>query len=89
MAVYLITYDLNNETVRPKIVKDIKAYDNWACLSESSYAVVSDGTPEAVYNYLSKHLDGDDTLYVISLRRPYSGQGSKAVNDWLDTNLQW
>lgn len=89
MAVYLITYDLNRETIRPKILKDIKAYSSWACLSESSYAVVSEGTPQDVYNHLSKHLDGNDNLYVISLRQPWWGQGPKDVNNWLDNNLQW
>ena len=87
MATYNITYDLNNETTRPPILKDIKAYDGWAKLSESSYAIITTETPQQVYNKLKKHLDSDDQLYVISIKKPYAGQGDPEVNEWLDSNL--
>lgn len=32
-------------------------------------------------------LDEDDTLYVITLARPYIGLGSEEVNEWLETEL--
>ena len=87
MATYIVTYDLNNETVRPPIVNAIKKLGPWARLSESSYGVVSSSTPEAIYDVLKKHLDSDDQLYVITLNHPYFGQGSKVVNDWLEKHL--
>lgn len=87
MITYIVTYDLNNETKRPPIVKDIKSYGNWAMLSESSYAISTGQTPKQVYDFLSKHLDGNDNLYVIKLTNPHYGQGPKDVNDWLAANL--
>lgn len=87
MASLIITYDLNKETKRPDILKDIKAYESWAKLSESSYAVTTSKTPKQVYDQLSKHLDGNDNCYVISLRKPFYGQGPQDVNDWLLENL--
>ena len=87
MSVKLITYDLNREATRPPIVADIKKYDGWACLSESSYAVSTSESPTQIYNNLKQHLDDNDQLYVINLRRPYCGRGSKEVNEWLESNL--
>lgn len=89
MATYIVTYDLNKETVRPKLLEDLKAAFNWAKLSESSYAVKTTKTAKGVYDTLSKHIDGNDNLYVISLKRPYYGQGPKDVNDWLNDNLPY
>lgn len=87
MAVLLITYDLNREAKRPNIVKDIKAYGSWAKLSESSYAIKTDKSASTVYAELEEHIDGNDQLYVINLRKPWMGFGPKDVNDWLDDNL--
>lgn len=89
MPTYLVTYDLNKETKRPDILKTIKDFHGWAKLSESSYAVSCDLTVDQVYGALSKHLDSDDTCYVISLRMPYTGRGPQSVNDWLQSNLRW
>lgn len=87
MATYIVTYDLNKETKRPDILKDIKSYDGWARLSESSYAITTSSGARAVYDNLAKHLDSNDNCYVISLSKPYWGQGPKDVNDWLANNL--
>jgi predicted transcriptional regulator with HTH domain len=89
VACYIVTYDLNKEVVRPKIVELIKKlYPAWAKLSESSYAVSSPLTAQAIYNSLVSLLDGNDNLYVIPLSNPWFGRGPKAVNDWLDVNLK-
>lgn len=90
MACFIVTYDLNKETKRPNITKKLKdTYDTWARLSESSYAIVTNSTSQAVYNVFEPMLDGNDTLYVITLKKPYYGQGEKDVNDWLERNLTY
>lgn len=90
MAVYLITYDLNKETDRPNIVKKIKEMGvSWARLSESSYAIVHYGTVYDVYSQLKPMLDNNDNLYVITLKKPWTGFGPKDVNNWLEQNLQY
>lgn len=86
MATYLVTYDLNHEVKRPPIVQKIKEF-SWARLSESSYAISTPMTASQVYNTFKPMLDANDNLYVISLRKPYSGQGPKDVNQWLEQNL--
>ena len=60
---------------------------NWAKLSESSYAIDTSEDPDDVYARLTPFLDGDDQLYVITLSRPYYGQGSQKVNEWLEQHL--
>jgi hypothetical protein len=87
MAVYLVTYDLKKETVRPKITDAIHKLDGWAQLSESSYAVVTDDTPEGVYRKLLPLLDENDQLFVMLIRRPWAGQGEAEVKTWLRDQL--
>lgn len=82
----LVTYDLNNESVRPNIVAEVKK-TSWAKLSESSYAISTSETPDEVYARFLRLLDGDDSFYAITLDRPYSGQGPETVNSWLAENL--
>jgi CRISPR/Cas system-associated endoribonuclease Cas2 len=86
MAIYLVTYDLNNEVRRPNITKEIDKTD-WAQLSESSYAIQTSETVAQVYARFQKYLDIDDQLYVITLTRPWTGHGPKAVNQWLAQRL--
>ena len=88
MSVLLITYDLKKPgqdyTDFMKIIKDY----SWARLSESSYSIETAESPKAVYEKLSPHIDENDQLYIINLKKPYWGLGPKAVNDWLSQHLQ-
>jgi hypothetical protein len=86
--VKLVTYDLNREVIRPKIVDAIKKLGSgWARLSESSYAIADGGTVEQVYGKLKPLLDNNDYLYVVTLKKPWTGFGLKKVNEWVESNL--
>lgn len=85
MAVFLVTYDLNKEAVRPNILSKIREW-NWAKLSESSYAVEAISA-KGVYDRLKPLIDDNDNLYVIPLREPYEGWGPKHVHEWLQQKL--
>ena len=89
MAVRLITYDLSKEITSDdyaEILDYIKSHA-WARLSESSYAIETTETPEAIYQELSKHLDTNDSLLVLTLTSPWDGRANKAVIDWLKQRL--
>jgi len=86
MAVYLVTYDLNKEKVRPPIVEKIREF-SYARLSESSYAIRTDLSVDQVYAIFDKFKDGNDSLYVITLSQPYRGFGDEIVNDWIQSNI--
>lgn len=90
MAVLLVTYDLNKEgtskTDYNEFYKVRDTYD-YLKLSESSYALYTNDTPQTVWQKLQPHTDKNDTVLVIHLRPSYSGQGSQAQVDWLAQRL--
>jgi hypothetical protein len=89
VSALLVTYDLKKPGQDyTDLLKTIKSYP-WARLSESSYAIRSDESPETVYAKLNPFLDANDFIYIINLRKPYTGFGPKDVNDWLDANLPY
>ena len=89
MAVLLVTYDLNTPGKDYNdLLKKIKGYD-WARLSESSYAISTSASPQAVFDQLKPYLDRNDYIYIITLKRPYTGYGPQDVNDWLEKYLSY
>lgn len=88
MSSYLITYDLNRPGQKhAKVLEKIKSYGTWAMLSESSYVIITHESPRDVYNTFEPYLDGNDKFYVIKISKPFWGQGSKELNEWLSENL--
>lgn len=87
MPVYVVAYDLNQETRRPNIVAEVRRSSGWAKLSESSYAIETIETVTQVHERFSKYLDRNDSFYVISLSRPWTGYGDRHVMEWLGTAL--
>jgi hypothetical protein len=87
MSVLLITYDLNKPGQDYEDVhKYIKQF-SWARISESSYAIETNLTPDQIYQGISKFIDKTDRVYIITLDAPYSGQGPQEVNQWLSEHL--
>jgi len=90
MALLLITYDLKKETNSKDyegIIGIIKKTGDWARLSESSYAVQTEETPKSLYDQLTKFLDNNDKLMVVTFSKPYFGRHSQAVIDWLAARM--
>lgn len=86
MAVYSITYDLNNETTRRDhngIRKAIQAFPAWTKLCDSSYLVDTPLSAGQVYDVLSPHVDSDDHVMVLPVVRPYAGRNRVEVLAWL------
>lgn len=82
----LITYDLNKEHTSKnyaEIIEVIKSTNNWAKLSESSYAVETNLTPHQMYLKLKPYVDNGDNLLIFTLNTPYYGQHSSEVVEWL------
>ena len=91
MAVLLVTYDFNTERSdadREKLRSALKkASISWARLSESSYAVETNDSPQVFYGRIASSADKNDKILVITLRLPFWGQHSKDVIDWLNARL--
>jgi hypothetical protein len=89
MNVLLVTYDLHKPGQDySDVLKVIKSFP-WARLSESSYAIATDKSPDSVFTAIKPYLDANDNVYIINLKRPHSGFGPKDVNAWLDQHLPY
>lgn len=89
MPLLLVAYDPNKpEQDHSDLLKRIEKYSN-VRLTQSSYAIITDKTPEKVCGELNKYIDKNDNLYVITLKRPYDGYGPSLANDWLYKELTY
>ena len=83
MSILLVTYDLDKPGQDYNGFHAVIKKHAYTELSESSYAIQTNETPEQVYNQLSPHMDKNDHVYIITLSAPYYGYGPQATNDWL------
>lgn len=88
MKIYVVTYDLNKSGQKyQELLEKIKENSMWARLSESSYAVGTEKTPQQLFDHLQTSLDSNDHLYIITIAKPYIGVGTEEVTKWLENNL--
>ncbi|MBX2856287.1 MAG: hypothetical protein KTR21_14950 [Rhodobacteraceae bacterium] len=90
MKVFLLTFDLHNEDVRPSILAEIKNFQSWAKLTESSYTLVSERTAKDLMdNLFFRLLGGGDQMYIIELGADWRGRGPKEVIQWLQDRSRY
>lgn len=87
MDFYSITYDLISRKDYPRLYKAIMAVcDNrYTRPTESQWIVQSDKTAGQIRDFLRKHVDSDDVLFVIQVDR-YSWSSlnmNKTAVNWL------
>jgi hypothetical protein len=88
MPLLLVTFDPHKPGQdNSNLLDKIMDYSN-VRLSKSSYAIITDKTPSVVCEELKKHINTNDNIYIINLKRPYAGYGSKLVTDWLMKELR-
>jgi hypothetical protein len=88
MPLLLVTFDPNKPGQdQSNLLDEIMRYSN-VRLSDSSYAIITDKTPNVVCEELKKHIDTNDNLYIVNLKRPYAGYGQELVIDWLKKELR-
>ncbi|MGD1044922.1 MAG: hypothetical protein ABR936_06290 [Bacteroidota bacterium] len=88
MPLLLVTFDPDKSGQDySNLLDEIMSYSN-VRLSDSSYAIITDKTPDVVCEELKKQITANDNLYIINLKRPYAGVGSKLVTDWLKKELR-
>ena len=88
MATYTITYDLTQPGRNYNdLYARIRSYP-WAHISESSWAIVSQQTAEAVRDHLKQAIDNNDKLFVGTISAPAYWWGmDQQVSTWLQQNL--
>ena len=87
MSVLLVAYDLNQPGQKHKKLLEILHPYKPVKLSESSYAILTNKSPQNIYKVLQPVLDSTDKLFVITLYSPFAGDKSNEETHWLDANL--
>lgn len=88
MAVYVVTYDLNNEKNYPRLYDRLKsAGKEWCKALDSVWFIVSDATSIQLRDYLIAAIDADDMLFVSEVTTNSAWRLPVAASDWLSARL--
>lgn len=90
MPVYLLTYDLNNETssaAYKPLWDELEKFGAHRVL-ESVWLVSNNASARAIHDHFKEKMDSDDSLFVTELRTSlYHYSGAKSgTNDWIKGN---
>jgi len=81
----ILTYDLNQEKSNSDyegFYDIIQSYGH-AKLSESSYALNTNDSPDYIFDQLKPYIDDNDNVLILTLSAPWAGRQSKEVLNWL------
>lgn len=86
MAVLIVMFDYTpTGASHYPMIRAIKKYP-WTKLTDTSYAISTDLTPQTVFNQLRGLMESACNLYVITSRKPFAGYGPQSANDWMQQN---
>lgn len=84
MKAFLITYDL---TVPGRdyndLYEEIKSSGRWWHYLESSWIVITEESPQQIWDRLGSHLDNNDFMLIIEVRCNVQGWLPKDAWDWI------
>ena len=89
MATYIVTYDLRAPGRNyDELYKRIRAYADWAHITESSWGIKTTAAATAIRDNLNGAIDTNDKLFVAVVTGPAAWSGlSEQVSTWLKQNL--
>ncbi|MDP3583401.1 MAG: hypothetical protein Q8S39_15795, partial [Ignavibacteria bacterium] len=88
MKCYIIIYDLRNPGRDYKsLYEAIKSFGTWGKITESTWAIVSTLSSFQIYEFLSKHIDNNDRLFIIKSGKDATWLNAIADNEWLKKHL--
>lgn len=88
MAAYSINYDLKAPGRNYQgLYDEIKKSQLWWHYLESTWIIITNETPDAVWNRLSSQIDKNDFLLIIEVRDRCQGWLPKDAWDWIHTNV--
>ncbi|MCE7656940.1 hypothetical protein [Vibrio fluvialis] len=85
MAVFCVSYDLNNPGQKYQKVQEVlKSYAGWIHLLDSTWLIAADTTPNQIIEALKVHIDSNDRVFISRVRvNEYSGWLTDEDWDWL------
>jgi CRISPR/Cas system-associated endoribonuclease Cas2 len=87
MTCYIISYDLIGEKNYKELYDAMKSYKNWAKITESTWALVSEKSAVDVREHLKKFIDSDDRIFVVKSGTEAAWNNVICSNEWLKENL--
>ena len=88
MNVYLITYDLKKSGKDYKgLYNAIKGNEKWWHYLENAWLIATEESPASVQSSLLPHIDDNDNLLIIQVKRNYSGWLQQKAWDWMNENV--
>ena len=90
MATLLVTYFLAPSASGDQyagLQAALKSVGPYVRLNEGTYVVDTVHSPATVYQSLLRHIYKNDRLLVLRVNRPYFGQHSSDVVEWLNARL--
>lgn len=89
MSCFIIVYDLKNGSSEDysELHEKIKSYGTWAKISESCWAIVTDGQSTDVRDNLKSCLDVNDRLFVTKSSGIAAWSNVICKSEWLKDNL--
>ena len=87
MTCYIVSYDLRRQRDYASLYEAIKTYPNWAHITASTWAVVTNSSAIEVREYLRGFVDNDDRLFVIKSGLEAAWVNVICKNEWLKENL--
>jgi len=87
MTCYIISYDLVKDRNYNKLYDALQSYDDWAKITESTWAIITHKPAKEVRENLFQHLDKDDRLIVIKSGEESAWKNAICSNEWLKKNL--
>lgn len=89
MTCYIITYDLIQPGKKnyDNLHNAIKSYEQWAKISESVWAVVTQRNSVGIRDHLSAFLDLNDRIFIIKSGTEAAWRNTICEHQWLQGNL--
>ena len=88
MNAYSITYDLKAPGRNyDSLYEAIKQCGKWWHYLESTWIVITNETSQQIWNRLSSHIDKNDSILIIEVRRNRYGLLPKDAWQWIDENI--
>jgi len=82
--ILLISYDLNQPGQNYSgLYREIKKADTWWHHLDSTWIISTNQSPERWTERLMKHLDGDDSLFVVEICNNFQGWLPEDAWKWL------
>ena len=83
MTTYIVTYDLRGRRDYAPLYEEIKSTRNWAKITESTWAVVTEESAKNLRDRLRTVMDEDDRLFVVKSGVEGAWRNVICNNEWL------